>query len=155
MFLMEGGPVYRFCACVYANNLPPSIDLPESAQINLSKATKLKHVELTFGLRPRLLIKTLRTVTRDHTELKQISLAVISAKGLYNREDVRSGVGEVAYQLWLELDCLLAQLNESHSVRLEIQCNTRVDPDGSRERIRMEVLLPEAMARGMVDLVSS
>jgi hypothetical protein len=152
--MTEEDPVCRLYTRVRANNLTPIIDLPESA-IDLSKATKLKDVEFTFGLRPRLLITTLRTVTRDHRELEQISLAVISARGLYDQSDVRSGVGEVAYQQWLELDRIMTRLNESHPVRLKINCNKPLDPDGSKERNRMEVLLPEAMARGIVDIVSS
>ena len=76
---------------------------------------------------------------------------MLASRGL--RGDVREAVGGIAYPEWLELDCLLAQLHESHSIRLKVLYNVPFDTDGSRERRRMEVLLPEVMTRGIVDLV--
>ena len=148
--------VCRSGTCAHAGDLPLIIDLPKSAQVDLSKATKLKDVEFKLWLRPTLLLTTLRTVTRDHRELERITLRVISSKGLREGEDVRYAVGESTYQGWLELDRLLAQLNESHSFRLKVlRYKFHTDSDGSGERRRMGILLPEVTARGIVDLVSS
>ena len=56
-------------------------------------------------------------------------------------------------QLWLELDCLLAQLGESHSICVKMMYHICIDMSGGRERGRMGVLLPEVVARGIVELV--
>ena len=152
---MMGPVVRRFgTPCVHANDLSLIIGLPQPAHVNLSKATKLKDVEFAFWLHPRLLLTTLRTVACDHRELEQITLTMLSLRGLNDPEDITHEVADTTYQEWLELDYILAQLNESHSIRLKVvRYNFRIDPDGSRERRRMNVLLPEAMTRGMVDLV--
>ena len=126
-----------------------SIVLPHSARVNLDKATKLKHVALVCLLQPGWVFRTLRTVTQNHRELEWITLSVLSSWGLSNRNDVRGAVEETTYLAWLELDRLLAQLHESHSIRLKVL----YDVDESRERRRMKVLLPEVMTRGIVDLV--
>ena len=126
-----------------------SIVLPHSAQVNLDKATKLKYVALVCLLQPGWVFRTLRTVTQNHRELEWITLSVFSSWGLSNRNDVRGAVEETTYLAWLELDRLLAQLHESHSIRLKVL----YDVDESRERRRMKVLLPEVMTRGIVDLV--
>ena len=135
------------------NGLSCSIDPSQPAQVNLSKATKLKDVTLKCSLRPGWILKTLRTVACDHTELERIVLRVVSSQGLGDSQDVKYAVGESAYREWLELDRVLAQLCESQSIRVKVVCDGSADTDESRERRRMEVLLPEAMARGVVDLV--
>ena len=67
--------------------------------------------------------------------------------------DIHHKIGETAYQEWLELDRLLVQLSESHSICLEILYNSRVEKDEERERNRMNILLPEVMKRGIAGLV--
>lgn len=114
---------------------------------------KLRDVEFTWWLHPRWVLATLRTVTRDHRALEQITLVVHSGLGLGDHQDVRLAVGETAYQEWLELDRLLAELCELHSFRLTVMYNLRRCPDGSKEKRRMTILLPEVMKRGMADLV--
>ena len=113
------------------------------AWANLNKATKLK--DMTFGLwrYPRWLLTTLSTVTRDHRELRQITLAMISfiAIGDPRCVSIRVLLGETVYQEWLELDRLLVQLCELHSIRLEVVDETY------EMRTRMKVLLPQVMAR--------
>ena len=148
--------VCRTGTCTHADDLSLIIALPQSAQVNLSKATNLKDLVFKFWFRPRLLLTTLRTVTSDHRKLEQVTLAILSSRGLRDCEELRHVDGGVAYQEWLELDRLVAQLDESHSIRLKVLLNTRrTDPDGSGERRRMGILLPEVMASGIVDLVSS
>ena len=125
------------------------IELPHSAQVKLDKATKLKDVTFICLLHPGWVLRTLRTVTQNHRELEWITLSVLSGRGLSKCDNVKDAVGETACLEWLELDRLLAQLHESHSIRLKVLH----DVDGSRERRRMTVLLPEVMTRGVVDLV--
>ena len=103
---------------------------------------------------PGWIIETLQTVTSNHKELKWVTLQAVSRRGLNEGcEGVKDAIGETSYRGWLELDQVLAQLCESHSVQLRVAYNLHVDMDGSKERDRMEVLLPEVMARGLVDLV--
>ena len=81
-------------------------------------------------------------------------LQAVSGRGLNEGcEGVKDAIGEIAYQEWLELDQVLAELCELHSVQLRVAYNLHVDMDGSKERDQMEVLLPGVMARGLVDLV--
>ena len=154
--LVVGASVRRFGTRAHSKDSSLIIDLPQSAQVNLSKATNLKDLVFKFWFHPRLLLTTLRTVTSDHRKLEQITLAILSSRGLRDREELRHADGGVAYQEWLELDRLVAQLNESHLIRLKVLLNTRrTDPDGSRERSRIKILFPVVTARGIVDLVSS
>ena len=74
-------------------------------------------------------------------------------QGLSGHDDAKDAVRGAAYTEWLELDRILVQLHESHSIRLKVLYNPRIGIEGSRERARMNVLLPEAMKRGMVGLV--
>ena len=53
----------------------------------------------------------------------------------------------------MELDNLLAKLTEPHSIRLNARYDVPTDTNESRKKRRLKVLLPEAMTRGMVDLV--
>ena len=130
------------------------VDLPRVEPANLSKTTKLKAVALIWWLRPGWILETLRTVTRDHKDLEWVTLQAVSGRGLNERcEGVKDAIGEAAYREWLELDQVLAELCESHSVQLRVAYNLHVDMDGSKERDGMEVLLPEVMARGLADLV--
>ena len=78
---------------------------------------------------------------------------IVSLRGLNDFEDGQLEFGESIYREWLKLDRLLAQLCELHSIRLKVQHNLRIDPDGSKERSRMGILLPEVMTGGIVDLI--
>ena len=128
------------------------IDLPRVEPVNLGKTSKLKAVALRCWSRPGWILETLQTVTRDHKELKWITIQAVSGRGLNEGcEGVKDAIGEISYREWLELDQVLAQLCESHSVQLRVAYNLHVDMDGSKERDRMEVLMPEVMARGLVD----
>ena len=138
----------------FLTNDPSSfVALPRSAHVNLNAVTKLRDVEFTWWLHPQLVVTTLRTIPHNHRGLRQITLALDSGIGLGDQPDVRFAVGETAYQEWLELDRLLVQLCESRSIRLEVRHNLHMDADGSKERSRMKILLPEVMTRGMVNLV--
>ena len=97
------------------------------------------------------ILATLRTVTQNHKELESIKLTVSDSLGLNDLEGVRRVGGETACQEWLELDRLLVQLCESHSIRLEVLYNPRRDMFGRRKRSRMKTLLPE-VAMGLADL---
>jgi hypothetical protein len=115
--------------------------------INLSKATRLTDVAFRFLLNPQWVTTTLRTVTPDHRGLRQISLDFsIGARFQYANP---GGAEEAVRTQWSELDHLLTQLWESHSIRPKVLYN--IPPQ--RARIRVGALLPETMTRGIVDLV--
>jgi hypothetical protein len=134
------------------------VNAAESLSIDLSKATKLKEVVFKFSLNPRWIVKTLRTVTNDHRNLRQISLdlpyAFLSPE--FEGADparVRQAVGETVHTGWSELDRLLIQLWESHSIRPKALYSVPSWVDRRRARICMESLLPETAAGGIVDLI--
>ena len=109
-------------------------------------------MEFIWWLHPRWVLATLQTVTRDHGGLERITLIMTSWQGLSANHYIMLAVEETVRYGWSELDRLLVQLCESHSIRLEIGHNLIRDPDGSKERSRMKVLLPEVMTKCTVDL---
>ena len=128
-----------------------TIDSARAGHVDLNKATRLTDVAFTCWLHPTWILTALQTITRDHRELKRITLAVLSPQGFNDHESVKNVVGE--NQGWLELDRLLAQLGESHSIGVKVLYNIRTDANGGRERSRMGILLPEVTTRGIVELV--
>ena len=91
--------------------------------IDLSAATKLKEAYLTCNRNPEWIVKTLRTITRNHESLERISLKADYYELSYDDEDddeddEDSSIGSFRPH-WLELDNLLMQFWESHSVRVE------------------------------------
>jgi len=67
----------------------------------------------------------LRTVTPNHRNLQQISLdtsniALCLDFDHIDSANIRDVIGKTIHAEWLKLDRLLAQLRESHSIRLEV-----------------------------------
>ena len=99
-------------------------------------------------------VTTLRNVTRDHGNIQLISLYLpdVPYSTVISRTDPSDGmamVGEAMYSLWSELDRLLVQLWESHSIRPEVTCDA--PPEGAWSWV--DCLLPELMKRGAISLV--
>ena len=122
--------------------------------VDFSKATRLKDVTFRVDL-PGIewITAALRTVTPKHRELRQISISVkyYSVDVLLGL-DVEQIVGEQTPGQWPELDCLLAQLWESHSIRPKILCYGL----SLKEEIMSDLvgcLLPEVTGEGIIDLV--
>ena len=115
--------------------------------LDLSKATKLKHVKF---LRTRLIsaihwiTTTLRTV-----ESKSLQSIAIFPSNKKHPETVE----EEAYQEWQDLDRLLVQFWTSHSIRPQVMYVA----ERGRKDLRDDVpnLLPELTRRGLVDLVET
>lgn len=103
---------------------------------------------------------TLRTITPNHRNLRQISICITHtlshvAPHRIHPTYFKLSVSSDAHQQWLELDRLLVQLWESHAIRL------RVLYDGStstvaQQKMRgcIECFFPETVARGIVDMIS-
>jgi hypothetical protein len=118
--------------------------------IDLSKATKLRSVEFLCQLNPRWITVALRTIMHNHRAL-HLSISVPDAldyPGYTLAKNVGHSIGEAASLGWLELDRLLIQLYESHSIRPKILFRE----DEQNARGLMGRLLPEVMAGGIVEL---
>ena len=129
------------------------------ASLDLSKTIKLKDV--TFhckALSPEWVTMALRTVTPNHRHLQQISLYVprlLSRRTLRRGDPVygRDAVGEPNYNQWLELDHVLVQLRESHSIRLKVSHYASSGKEGEMASSCMYSLLPEVTSGGIADFV--
>lgn len=94
----------------------------------------------------------LQTITPEHREFRQITIHVAYGLTLFNvGYNIRRAVGETIYKGWLDLDRLLVQLWESHSIRPKVMTAT------SGEKMRgtkycIKRLLPEMTRRGLIDL---
>ena len=127
---------------------------PLSALVNLVKATKLKDAVFMCRTDPRWILTTLRTVTPNH-KLQQVSLGMTFgvSLGCADPARIRHAIGEAAFQEWSELDRLLVQLSESHSIHVKVFYFGYPGAAGRGERGRMNILLPEVMARGIAGFV--
>ena len=97
----------------------------------------------------------LRTITPKHQNLRQISIHahLIPSFTSTARTNARQAAEELIFEQWSELDQVLAQLWESHSIRAEV-LYYRLPPDGKQDVNEfMRRLLPEIMGRGAIDLV--
>jgi hypothetical protein len=147
--------------CVHADSLPPITGtvrpLPHFF-INLSKATKLEDVAFTCPQSPQWVASTLRTITSDHRNFRQISLSY-GNRHLNTYHITPHGfqtlMGDADYQGWLKLDRLVVELWESHSVRLRVLYG---GPASSASmpgtKFCMESLFPETTVKGVVDPIN-
>lgn len=118
--------------------------------IDLSNATNLKGVTLRCGS-PHWcgwIIATLKTITSKHQALRQIAIDIPPDPGYRLRAKWIRGA-EPGMQ-WSDLDRLLVQLQESHSICLKIE-NPPSMTGGVDEWAGF--LLPETTERGTVNLV--
>jgi hypothetical protein len=119
-----------------------------SASIDLSKATKLKDVEFrSSSWSVESIVVALQTITPEHRYLQQI-LVLATRHSAMTGASVRQAIGEEDLAQLLDLDRLLVQFWESHSVRLKVVCVTL-----EQGRDHIDHLLPEVSGRGIVDFV--
>ena len=137
--------VYRFNTCVRTSNSFLFVPVGRSSLVDLSEATRLDRVAFLFGGGPGWVARTLRTITPNHN-LQQISLSLsISIEDRDNFEDA-------ACNEWLELDRVLSQLWEWHSVRPKVMYWVSWYATVESAMGCMKSLLPEVATRGVVDL---
>jgi len=101
---------------------------------------------------------TLRTVTPSHRNLQEISLYVPDVPygptlNYADSANVKRAVGEAIYEQWMELDRLLAQLWESHSIHLTVLYYGKWGKNGEGPGSCVHSLFPETTGRGIADLV--
>ena len=133
------------------HNLPQFIGMPADP-IDLSKATKLRNVAFSCVYDPRFITATLRTMTRGHRDLQQLSVSSPdTCRRLHSFPPdpriTKRKIEEGFYVEWLDLDRLLSQLHEVYSIRLKVPCEVG---EGTGCRCA-QYLLPEVVARGIVD----
>ena len=87
----------------------------------------------------------------DHPDLRKISLRI----PLCRCSDVNKRLIEEADlgMQWSDLDRLLVQFWESHSIQVKVACPSPLNSDGWSVLDWVTFLLPELMKRGITDLV--
>ena len=137
---------------------------PLSASINLSKSTMLKDAMLECTIDPGWITLTLNTLTRDHRNLQLVAIDASTVLRTIHSEiddvdahSVNLGdiIGQDRFRKWLELDLLLAQLRESHSISLEIPYVVDYAMDDDDAKVLLKRLLPEVVGKGRAELIRS
>ena len=151
--------VCPFEICIRADNLLLFAGKPSSAVIDLSKATGLRGVTFLCGREGAEWVATmLRSVTSNHSDLRQITLFLPDMYfGPTLPRGVLDGLGEALLSPWLELDRVLAQLWESHSIRPTVFHYEPRQPSGGfggTSGSCVHEVLPEITRRGTADLVT-
>ena len=115
-----------------------STDEPRPGPIDLSKATKLKDIVFRWtSLSIKWVTTTLETITPQHQDLQRISIHVPHP---WVHDQVK------------DLDRLLVQLWDSHSIRTSVTCF--IAEHQKREmRGWAGYMFPELTKRGIIDLV--
>ena len=85
--------------------------------IDLSKTTRLRDAYFNGDLNVQWIIVALQTITSRHGDLRKITLHICGYSFRDPATHVRQMVGETEYKQWLDLDRLLVQLWELHSIR--------------------------------------
>ena len=117
--------------------------------MDLSKATKLKDVVFRPGMRRvEWVVKALQTITPKSQDLRQLIIDIphdYTLSGLGDNDE--EAVGEPVHGQWPDLDRLLIQFWESHSIRPKV-----VFTAGHGVEDFIGSLLPEITKRGIVDV---
>ena len=129
-------------------------------ELSGSGAKKLKDATFYCESDTQWIVAMLRSLARNHRNLQKISIYTAYILNGPDRADyyddpvnIRLAIGETNYQWWLELDRLLAQLQESHMIKPEVTYHSQYYAGRERARNCMESLLPETTARGLIDLI--
>ena len=127
------------------------IDSPRLGSTDLSGATKLEEVNFQqLSLRVCWITLALGTITPKQRDLRQISIDVPTN---LPHPRTKRRIGQEIYGQWLELDHILVQFWESHSIRPRFTRKTW----GQKSQITTEdclgYLLPEATKTGIIDVV--
>jgi len=136
--------------CAHFDNLPLILAEPRSGPIGLSKAIGLKNVTFRVGSQNVGWITTaFKTITPEGRDLQRIylphNLAFVNVGA-----DIRQSIGEAISRRWSDLDYLLVEFWESHSIRPRVGCERL----GEKQR-NMDYcigrLLPGITKMGIVD----
>ena len=93
----------------------------------------------------------LRTITSTHKDLREVSLIIP-----FLSIPINEGFGEGVYTQWADLDHALAQLRQSHPIRVRLAYLVGSDPEAGKMASEfIESLLPEAIKGDAIELVDS
>ena len=134
-----------FCFCARVVALLSSVDYSDPAYIDLSKATKLRDaVFQPTSMTVTWVVMTLRTITTEHRDLQQI---------LIHAPHDEEPIGETICRQWSDLDCLLVQFWESHSIRPKVVLDAAMRSGRKNVKSSIGFLLPEITKGGIIDFV--
>jgi len=120
---------------------------------NLSKATKLRDLVFRPGSQMiEWITEALRTITSEHRDLQQITIYVPRSLSTPSYDNSTGLSLRVISRRWPDLDHLLVQLWESHSIRPRVGYEW-LREEGEPTDDCSGCLFPEIMKRGIVDLV--
>ena len=147
--------------CFHPNDLLLSVEESFPGSIELSKAKNIKRVSFSVSQNPQWIIPTLRTVTPAHMKFRRMSLNISfhfldlddDSVDTMDSAGFKNVIGKAACRGWSELDLLLGQLWESHSIRPEVTYTVYPWVDLTRAGSWVESLLPEVSTRGIVNLI--
>jgi len=127
----------------YLTTFPLHSDFSTAASFNLSTATKLKHLVFRCGR------QNVQWITEALQTVESKTLQQITVWPDFNSFPLR--IAEPYRQQWHDLDRLLIQFWDSHSIRPKVTYKAGVIRKDTREYA--PGLLPELTERGLVDLV--
>ena len=70
--------------------------------------------------------------------------------GNIDSSGIRKSIRELAFNKWSELDRLLIQFSDTHSIRLKVSYNVLRD-EWKKIEVWVRCLLPEMTKRGLID----
>ena len=136
--------------CVRTDNLTMSLVGCVPGSFDLSNATRLRDLVLRPGSQAVGWITTaLQTIPPQHRGLRQISIYVAYYLTTFGAE-VGQFLGEGTLRQWLDLDRLLVQFWESHSIRPRVG-SVRLGQNPQKMEDCIRCLFPEITKRGIID----
>jgi len=88
-----------------------------------------------------------------NTILRTVKSKSLQRISIYPFDSLQETVGQVIYQEWRDLDCLLVQFWISHSIRPRVTYVAQEGQKGLGDHALS--LLPEVTSKGLVDLVKA
>lgn len=130
------------------------IDEAAPDPIDLSKATKLRDVEFCCRALDGgcdWIIMALQTVTSQHRHLRQISIDIPWIREFASDDLAIQAIEDGGHGMqWSDLDRLLVQLMESHSIYLVVSCSGTTDGAGLGD-VWAKHLFPESTKKQISD----
>jgi hypothetical protein len=121
--------------------------------IDLSAARKLRRaVFWPQSSNIEWITAALETITWNDHGLQQISIYVDYREISRIAPNVEGTIGERTHRWWFDLDRLIVQFWESHSIRSELVCTAQRN-EGPDMRACFERLLPEVTKKGLLEAV--
>lgn len=133
------------------------VDLPMGKPMDLSNATNLKEVVFRSHLDPEWISSTLQTISQDHQDLRHITIRLFNL--FYSVDSwvtdqvifLHPEAGTIL-QNWLNLDCVLVRLQESHSIHVKLLYRAPAHVRGRNAKGYLAIMLPGVMTGERVEI---